>query len=924
MKTITICLFLGISLRFAATAQPIDVPTLEKISGCLLQCQVYSMTQPYTPLPDSLSDCLRSSIQLLRGQKEMRLFGTYTRGVFIYANHLSNEGEFRKAIEEFRFVESALQGMDTASMMIKMNAAHTHNMLALCYAQVFDLDNANLYIEKAINGYRALNLREDLYNAYINKAAILSTQGNSGAALSLAETALQLWGEIETRIPADRKINKLGAENQKYIALFDLADSLSMEAGTRVVLPLYREILDGLRKALAQVAPYEKLTQDAKVATTALVVRIQSCYVKLRAAEPAWADSILYYHRFMTGKGIDSTSAKLYYGLEQSLVALAFGTKNRWEEAFKLSVAACRQYNYPIRHIFDKDTPLGLSTIEQKHHLIQVLRLQATMLRFRPNDPKALKHTLFIYDNIFRLLDDLRLNFLSESNMEFASERFIPLFHEAASAALELHDRNRGSETKVLGIMTSPKVLGMTKEKEVDYFEKALQYTEMGNSFTLRNTLRRRVENDSLFAEERTRQARLRDAELRYRNKTVPLDTLEQAYRTVKEWRELVKKENPRYFHEQIDQEVVSLNWIQRELVDDSTAIIELAPAGDSVYLFVIAPKSVFSLKIVTPPDWMQIIDRYTESITSAQENMDFKSSGYQIYEALLKKLLENKLPDTVKRLILIPNGKLQQLIFESLPTRPVNDNVYFGDIPYLVQRYTVVYGYSLTSFKYATLVKRTAPHFSLGAFIGKYGNEPESALRCAGTPLDNLSGAAVNIVDMVKTAQFDGNIFDAATEAQFKKYCYEFDILLFAMHGCLDTRNYLESGVLFTLDPDEEDDRLTVREVMGSPDNLNARLAIFGSCETGRGLHIGGEGIISLAYAFAYAGVPTSVAAIGPIEQKETAGLLESFCKYLLQGKSKDWALATAKTDFIKNNPKKHPYYWAKLILIGDPSALK
>jgi hypothetical protein len=61
-------------------------------------------------------------------------------------------------------------------------------------------------------------------------------------------------------------------------------------------------------------------------------------------------------------------------------------------------------------------------------------------------------------------------------------------------------------------------------------------------------------------------------------------------------------------------------------------------------------------------------------------------------------------------------------------------------------------------------------------------------------------------------------------------------------------------------------------------------------------------------------------------VNDQSTSIIIESFYKYLKEGKDKDEALHLAKLDFLKSadNNKAHPFLWAPYILIGDTAPIK
>jgi CHAT domain-containing protein len=848
--------------------------------------------QRNSPLPDDLARCLEDAVSTLKQAGPSYTFD-YALTLFYHANQMGNTGYLRKAVSEFQAVDSMIQ---LAPETFPPGASgHTNIQLSILYQQLYEMDKALVCGEKALAEYHSLKMHEDEFNALVNRGVIALAKGNAKEGQHWAEKALAQWNTIPA-VPASQRLNRLSAENLKYACLIDLADSLAAEQGQQAAQPQYRAALNGLREVLHEAAAFDTLTQDVKVATGSLTANIQSCFSNLRASEPAWADSILRYYRLLSEKEVTADNAKSYFGLAQAYAALAHAEKKQWEDAYALSVKSCQHYGHPMHDIFDR-TPVRAEQVEQKQNLANALRMQAKVLQKRKGNRKAQEQALFVYDNSFALLDELRLQFASESSMELSTERFIRLYHEAAMAAIELH-RQTGDSA---------------------YFEKAFQYAEQGKSFTLRNALRRQMNNPARATEEKKRLADVRDAELLYQKNPATLGDLEKAYRALQTWRGQIKQNDPGYFAEQISEEAVGLGFLRQKLVNnDTTALIEFSSGDDSTLMLVVTSKAQFSLNIPHPADWAQTLDLYTQSIQNG--NTDFKSAGFQIYETLLKKVLEQRLPRSVKRLILVPDRQLRKVIFEGLPTRRAEANMFYGDIQYLLLSYHISYQYSLTSFKYSDQIKREQPSYKLGVFISKYEGGQSSSLRCSEQALENLEKSVRNI------AQAEGEqakVFEPAWESEFKQECYKFDELLFAMHGCLDLHNPLESSVLFTRKTGIEDDRLTVREVLGFQRNLNARLAVFASCMTGSGPLLGGEGIISLARAFAYAGVPATISATAEVDEAETASLLESLHEHLRNRASKDWALAEAKREFVRKNAKKHPFFWANLILIGDPAPM-
>ena len=106
---------------------------------------------------------------------------------------------------------------------------------------------------------------------------------------------------------------------------------------------------------------------------------------------------------------------------------------------------------------------------------------------------------------------------------------------------------------------------------------------------------------------------------------------------------------------------------------------------------------------------------------------------------------------------------------------------------------------------------------------------------------------------------------------------------------------------------------------------NLSSNLTILTACETGKPGFQPGEGMISLAHAFSYAGSESILTSLWKIDEQSSAEIVEFFYSHLSEGLPKDEALRLAKLDYLKSKSGRNlsPRYWSGLVLIGDTSPL-
>ncbi len=168
----------------------------------------------------------------------------------------------------------------------------------------------------------------------------------------------------------------------------------------------------------------------------------------------------------------------------------------------------------------------------------------------------------------------------------------------------------------------------------------------------------------------------------------------------------------------------------------------------------------------------------------------------------------------------------------------------------------------------------------------------------------------------------WDGDAFlgNEATEASFKAAAQDYDILHLAMHGWVAPDQPMQSGLLFGTATDSlEDNLLTISELYGM--SLDAHLVVLGACNTASGTVKQGEGILSLARAFAYAGSPSMIGSLWSVPDAATGEIMQAFFGNLKAGMAKDEALREAKLSYLTKHPNSqaNPFFWAGFIPIGE-----
>ena len=381
-----------------------------------------------------------------------------------------------------------------------------------------------------------------------------------------------------------------------------------------------------------------------------------------------------------------------------------------------------------------------------------------------------------------------------------------------------------------------------------------------------------------------------------------------------------IEKKYPKYFALKYKYQLPTIAKIQENLKNNEL-ILEYAILDSSIYVFSLSNKELNYFKIEKLG--AKFIHNTVNNLLSAVKNFKFKTffeKSHLLYNTLFEARL--KLPKNVK-LIIVPEAELNYIPFEMLVTEPYDNaeesSSNYAALSYLLKDHSISYAYSaqlLIESRAATYHKKEK---------GFLGISPDYAMINEGN-LDMKNAAYAElpygieevstIAKLLKGASF----FKAeASETAFKAHAAEYSILHLASHGELDNSNPLFSKLVLYGDS-ENDGFLHTHELFSL--ELNAELVCLSACNTGVGEVQRGEGVMSLARGFAYAGTANMVMSLWPISDQSTNYIMVSFYENLRDGMPKDEAMQKAKLKYINEVEGKasSPLLWAGLIVSGNP----
>lgn len=399
----------------------------------------------------------------------------------------------------------------------------------------------------------------------------------------------------------------------------------------------------------------------------------------------------------------------------------------------------------------------------------------------------------------------------------------------------------------------------------------------------------------------------------------------------------------PKYYHLKHMDKLATTEVVQQRLLDNETCLLEYFVGKEAIYLFAITKEQSFLYKTAIDGSYPQLLRGFLRkiyTIQDAEKNPEaayksFVEDSYQLYQLLLSKILEQQ--QNIKHLIIIPDGTLGHLPFEVLLQNQENNQALneldYSTLSYLLKQYEISYSYSSTLLLENKESKQKAQNTNLLSMAAIYSGNPNNASNIVRSPeqeqlravLSDLPAARQEVETISKLFNGRAVLGKEASEHLFKQEAANYGLIHLAMHGQPDLKNALLSSLIFSESSDtSEDNFLYAHEI--SHMKLNAALVVLSACETGYGKYEAGEGIMSLARSFMYAGVPSLVVSLWQVNDQCTSLIMESFYKNLNKGMNKAAALRQAKLDFLGRTQglAGHPSFWAPFIQLGDYSPIE
>lgn len=411
-----------------------------------------------------------------------------------------------------------------------------------------------------------------------------------------------------------------------------------------------------------------------------------------------------------------------------------------------------------------------------------------------------------------------------------------------------------------------------------------------------------------------------------------------------------IKLNYPIYYNAKYNPDII--DYLEFKNLLKNQTILNYFVGDSSIFIFVVRPdtfdvvqvKKDFPLDSLVRQMQSGLYGYYGQSPNKRSDFvfknsiLDYSKAANELYQRIMAPVAHLLTSD----LVIIPDGVLGYVPFEALlKSKPEKLNQ-FGTYPFLINDHTISYNYSATLWNEMKSKKhKKEPSKSIVAFAPFYEGSYtvlDSTINLVFDTLPNgrdttifqdvvsrktyapLPSSGIEAGTVSKMWKGDFFINNDATEQRFYNVAGEYRFIHLSTHGVADAREGDYSYLAFAEQKDSiENEFLYVRDIYNT--SLNADLVFLSACETAQGELQRGEGIISLARAFSYAGAKSIITTLWQVDDAATKDISIDFYKNLKKGFPKDVALRQAKLRHIKSarSAQKHPFFWAAMIGIGD-----
>ncbi|HMP98267.1 MAG TPA: CHAT domain-containing protein [Cyclobacteriaceae bacterium] len=342
--------------------------------------------------------------------------------------------------------------------------------------------------------------------------------------------------------------------------------------------------------------------------------------------------------------------------------------------------------------------------------------------------------------------------------------------------------------------------------------------------------------------------------------------------------------------------DTLSMKVLQQEILDINTAFLDFYISNISIFCVIVQHNKIELIKLNETKNLHQSVRNLKKQMIGLSPR-DYTFLSHRIYEQTLHEVVP-RLPNTIKKLIICPDGYLQEIPWDALVTDTLQINS-FKELNYFSKRYTIK-----SVLSPIHLIRKGELHEL--DYVGVAADFNNSS------KLSTIPFSTALIKEMVKKKK--GILLEELPDKELKTR-----VLHIATHIQNDTLQPFNSKLWI-----QSNDSISIATLASS--RLKPQLVVLNGCSSGLGKAIYTEGAMSFARTFYRLGAETVLMTLWNVDDKTTADLLRYFYIEIDKGLKLDIALQNAKQNYLDNittDELANPYYWAGLQLTGKSSAI-
>ncbi|MBX2810216.1 MAG: CHAT domain-containing protein [Myxococcales bacterium] len=296
-------------------------------------------------------------------------------------------------------------------------------------------------------------------------------------------------------------------------------------------------------------------------------------------------------------------------------------------------------------------------------------------------------------------------------------------------------------------------------------------------------------------------------------------------------------------------------------------------------------------------------------------------ASAKTLYKELLKGSVE-RLPSEISRLVIVPDGRLNQLPFEALLDAegvPLGQSYRLSVVPSATIWEALRRAPRSSASKTVLALADPLVHHS-GVKARRSDKRP--GMEHIFEQIEPLPHARTESRRVIRTIGGESRLLvgtEASERALKTARPDQYRVLHLATHAVSDNRHPQRSAVVLAPGSSEEDGLLQFWEI-GNLD-LRNQVVVLSGCRTASGKLLRGEGVLGLARAFLVAGAVAVVGSLWPVRDDDAKQFFEVFYVNLSRGASVDYAAQRARVAAIQRGAP--AVAWAGLVVLGDGSVV-